>query len=168
MKRGKVIKLKQDSAVVAPSLLDRLMDDEHNSPSDSGQFLTAQFRSALLRDLENLLNTRIFHQSDISLYSELGHSLLSYGLPDFSRIQFELEAHRQAFAQQVQETIEHFEPRFAAVQVSIVPVKNTYERILYLRIQASLKTLPEPTPLVFESQVRSLDRAVSVREMPYG
>lgn len=168
MKRVNPTHGKQDTSVVAPSLLDRLMDDDQLNASGGAPLGTAQFRAALLRDLENLLNTRIFHQSDISLYSELSQSLLSYGLPDFSRIQFELEAHRQAFAQQVQETIERFEPRFSSVQVSIVPVKNTYERILYLRIQASLKTFPEPTPLVFESQVRSLDRAVRLREMPYG
>jgi type VI secretion system protein ImpF len=154
------------SVKAKPSFLDQFSLTEPAGLPEHG--FDATWRSALLRDLENLLNTRVRFQQNMDNYSELPRSLLTYGLPDFSHLRFEMESHRQVFAEQVKLALLRFEPRLREVEVSVLPVERAFERTLYLRISARLSVNPVDTTLLVETQVHSLDRGVQLRELPYG
>jgi len=156
---------------VLPSLLDRLIDDDPKQTSEVVKpfgIVLKEIRANIRRDLENLLNTRIYRQQSIDNYSELEKSVINYGLPDFSRLQFGSEEHCQEFKWLIQTTITRYEPRFQRVQVDINSIGEDYERTLYLKISAVLMVEPDPVPLIFDSRVRTIDRAVSLRELNHG
>src|SRR5690625_4746335 len=98
---------------VLPSLLDRLLDDapedRHESPKATTQLL-ADFKGGVRRDLENLLNTRLYRQQAIESYGELTRSVVNYGLPDFSTVLMGSAEHREEFRRIIQDTITRFEP----------------------------------------------------------
>ncbi len=156
---------------VLPSLLDRLIDDEPQQILSSVKgfsILLKEIKANIRRDLENLLNTRIYRQNDIDELNELEQSLVNYGLPDFSRVQYSSEEHRERFRAVVQQAIKKFEPRLQRVRVDISPAGEEYERTLYLKISAVLMVEPNPVPLIFDSRVHTLDRAVKLRELQHG
>jgi len=156
---------------VLPSLLDRLIDEDPRQTLEVVKpfgVLLKEIKANIRRDLENLLNTRIYRQQSIDSYSELDKSVVNYGLPDFSRLQFGSEEHCQQFRWLVQATIAKYEPRFQRVQVDINSIGEDFERTLYLKISAVLMVEPDPVPLIFDSRVRTVDRAVSLRELSHG
>ncbi|VAW45394.1 Uncharacterized protein ImpF [hydrothermal vent metagenome] len=165
-----MVRVRTDQPIL-PSLLDRLIDDDPDKISEVIKpfgILLKEIRKNIRRDLENLLNTRIFHQFSIDDHSELDKSIINYGLPDFSRLQFDSEEHRQNFKWLIQSTITKYEPRFQNVQVDLNPIGENYERTLYLKISAVLMIDPDPVPIIFDSRVRTADRAVSLRELQHG
>ncbi|NOY73163.1 MAG: type VI secretion system baseplate subunit TssE [Gammaproteobacteria bacterium] len=156
---------------VLPSILDRLIDDDPENPLHVVKpfgVLLKEIKTNIRRDLENLLNTRMYRQQDITAYAELGQSIVNYGLPDFSRLQFGSQNQRDEFRRLVQSTIRKYEPRFERVDVEINPINEDYERTLYLKISAVLMVEPDPVPLIFDSRVRAVDRAVTLRELKHG
>lgn len=156
---------------VLPSLLDRLIDDDPQQSLVSVKgfsILLKEIKVNIRRDLENLLNTRIYRQNNIEDLHELDKSLVNYGLPDFSQVQYGSEEHRDRFRNLVQQVIKKFEPRLQRVRVEISPAGEEYERTLYLKISAVLMVEPNPVPLIFDSRVHTLDRAVKLRELQHG
>ncbi|MGH1470077.1 MAG: type VI secretion system baseplate subunit TssE [Cellvibrionaceae bacterium] len=156
---------------VLPSLLDRLIDDDpQRSVEEVKSFsaLLSDIKSNIRRDLENLLNTRLYRQNSIDHLSELNLSLANYGVSDFSHVQFESEDERLNFAWRVSDIIRKFEPRFERVFVEIEPLGEEFERSLYLKINAILLVEPDPVPLIFDSRIRTADRALRLRELKHG
>jgi len=161
---------KQHPSIV-PSLLDRLIDE------DPGQALEIvplpavrleQVKAAVRRDLENLLNTRLYRRVPLDAYPELARSVVNYGLPDFSTVLLGSAEHREHFRRTVQATIERFETRLRRVQVTLAPTAEEYQRSLHLKISALLMIEPAPVPLLFDSRVRAHDREVKLRELRHG
>ena len=76
-----------DEFDILPSVLDRLLDDEPgvDRESFSGRFFSLRdLTQAVARDLEALLNTRQEALEELPPeFAEVGHSLRTYGLPDF-------------------------------------------------------------------------------------
>lgn len=156
---------------VLPSLLDRLLDDapedRHDAPKATPKLL-ADFKAGVRRDLENLLNTRLYRQDAIKPYHELPRSVANYGLPDFGTVLMDSPEHREQFRQIVQDTITRFEPRLQRVRVDVAQNGESHDRTLYLRITALLLVEPDPIPLLFDSRLRALDRVVKLRELQHG
>lgn len=156
---------------VLPSLLDRLIDHDPErllEPVRPAAALLEDIKANLRRDLENLLNTRRFRPAPPPGMSELERSLVSYGLPDFSTVVLGAAEHRERFRATIQAAIERFEPRLARVEVELAPLGEEYERTLYLKITGLLMVEPDPVPLLFDSRVRTVDRAVKLRELRHG
>lgn len=156
---------------ILPSLLDRLIDDDPQSPQDvekSAPTLLQEIKSNIRRDLENLLNTRLFRAPAPGLYPELERSVINYGLPDFSTVQFGSAEHLEQFRRVVQETIEKFETRFRQVRVDIMDAGEDYDRTLYLKINSVLMVEPDPVPVLFDSRIHALDRVMKLRELRNG
>lgn len=154
-----------------PSLLDRLIDDkpEHSLESvPNFSKLLKDIKANIRRDLENLLNTRLYHFTNMEKYPELAQSAVNYGLPDFSHIQFDNDDARENFRCLVEDTITRFEPRFQRVIVDIVPVGSSFERVLHLKISAVLMVEPDPVPLIFDTKVRPSDRTLTLQELAHG
>ena len=163
-------RIKTDQPVL-PSLLDRLIDDDpdnHKVTAKAYGAVLADIKSSIRRDLECLLNTRLYRGQLPEKLSELDVSIVNYGLPDFSVIQLESDDGKEEFRSQVKSIIEKFEPRFSHVMVDLEQIGEEYERTLYMKISAVLMIEPDPVPLLFDSRVKTMDKAVHLREINHG
>lgn len=154
-----------------PSLLDRLIDEDPgsstNKPKAYGAVL-ADIKKSIRRDLECLLNTRLYRSDLPEDLTELDVSIVNYGLPDFSVLQLGVDDGKEEFRRQVTSIIEKFEPRFSQVVVDLEHIGEDYERTLYMKISAVLMIEPDPIPLLFDSRVKTMDKAVQLRDVSYG
>jgi type VI secretion system protein ImpF len=163
-------RLRTDQPIL-PSLLDRLIDDDPQSPISSPKTygaVVADIKNNIRRDLEALLNTRIYRRTLPEKLTELEMSVVNYGLPDFSFVQLGSEEGKNKFRFQVQNIIQKYEPRFRRVLVELEQIGEEYERTLYLKISAVLMMEPDPIPLLFDSRVRTIDKSVRLREINHG
>lgn len=138
---------------VTPSVLDRLLDYE---PELSREPLTTrakslrQFKAAVRRDLEWLLNTRQIAEGLPPELKETNDSLAAYGLPDFTTLSMENAADQKQIKREIEETIRRFEQRLENVVVSFESGRAT-ERELRFRIDARLRIDPSPEPISFDT-----------------
>lgn len=115
-----------------PTILDRLIDDHPDSTTESitNHFTTvAQLKQTVTRDLEALLNTRQetlepLHQA----FCELQHSLMTYGLPDFTTSNLQNAQDHNAIRRALEQAITTFEPRLDRVRSYWSPLVNTTTR----------------------------------------
>ena len=136
-----------------PSVLDRLLDDRPGVTSEPvvsrAQNLRALKRS-VARDLEALLNTRreLLEEPPEDLV-EVGRSIITYGLPDFTSFNLSATDDRARLRRCLEDAVTTFEPRLRRVKVAIEPARP-HERVLRFRIDALLRTDPSPEPVVFD------------------
>ena len=145
----------QDQLIV-PSILDRLVDDEpdggQEAPRNRFQNLR-DLKASVLRDLQNLLNTRCHHESWPPGIDQLETSVVNYGLPDLSGENFSDTKRRDSFAQLMERVIRRFEPRFLEVKVTFIASPDRTDRTVRFRIDAKLKADPVPEQMIFDSAV---------------
>jgi len=154
-----------------PSILDRLMDNEpHNQTElDPGRHQKLkELRSSVRRDLEFLLNTRYRVVEPPEEYEQLEHSLLNYGLPDLATVNIKDEEKRKDFTRSLENILREFEPRFKSVKVSYMDNKDTNDRTLRFRIDATLYADPSPEVVVFDSVLEPVTRTMSIEEPGHG
>jgi type VI secretion system protein ImpF len=121
------------------SILDRLLDHDPKVASEPVQdhLSVRQFKDAVIRDLEKLLNTRRQILVPSPEYSEVHSSLYMYGLQDFTLKNPASPMVKQKLRQVIERTISRFEPRLKNVTVQIeAPSQNA--RDLRFRITAML------------------------------
>ncbi|MBX2807119.1 MAG: type VI secretion system baseplate subunit TssE [Cellvibrionaceae bacterium] len=156
---------------ILPSLLDRLIDHDpsiQDTPVKSYRVVLTEIKDSIRRDLENLLNTRLYRKPLPEELTELDISIVNYGLPDFSMLQVNSDDGKHEFKEKVQSIIEKYEPRFKSVTVDLEHVGEHYERTLYMKISAVLMIEPDPIPLMFDSRVKTMDKSVILREINHG
>lgn len=154
-----------------PSVLDRLFDNEPHHQIENGHdhhHLLKQLRNSIRRDLELLLNTRIYLSEPADEFPELGKSLLNYGLPDLATVNIIDMEKRNEFARELEKTLKYFEPRFKSVTISFHDNSTNADRTLRFRIDAVIYADPLPETVVFDSILESATRTVSVKEISYG
>ena len=134
------------------SLLDRLLDDDPSQPMEPAhqrQVSFAEIRAAVIRDIENLLNTRRVARAVPESLSQVGHSLYVYGLRDFSNENPGSAQVLQRLRREVVQALNLFEPRLKNV---VVQVDNrTGDNNLHFRISATLVITPLSEPVVFDT-----------------
>jgi type VI secretion system protein ImpF len=142
---------------IVPSILDRLLDDE---PEVLRESLTNRFQNvfqlkkAVARDLEALLNTRQELLEEVpSEFTEVGRSLVTYGLPDFSSFSLLNINDRNRIRRALEQAIATFEPRFERVRVNLEPPREQ-DRTLRFRIEALLRIEPASEPVTFDAVLR--------------
>lgn len=138
----------------ARSLLDRLMDQHPESPDEPVPFSRAGINaqvSALLRDLENLFNTRSCagFTLDRGLVPHVIDSILAYGSRDFSLENPRSQTVRQAIRLEIIRLLSSFEPRLKDVTVRLTPTPE--ERTLSFRIEAVLHIEPVAVATAFDT-----------------
>lgn len=137
-----------------PSVLDRLLDDEpdnqHELPKQRSQILR-ELKLSVQRDLQSLLNTRWRCVSWPPDLEQLEMSLVNYGIPDFTGIQFASPAAREELRAIIERIIRKFEPRFKSVRVGVVDDTESLTRTFHFRIDALLYAEPAPEPVVFDT-----------------
>lgn len=153
-----------------PSVLDRLFDDSAKKPDQSAQLLfsLADFKAALARDLEALLNTRVVEPNELfEQYPLSAASILRFGIPDLSSLSLLNPDDREALRKEVQYAIEHFEPRLSRIKVTLnTPDRpESYpERMLHFRVDAFLMIHPRHPPVSFDATLQLSSTAYQVRE----
>ncbi|HEY3937612.1 MAG TPA: type VI secretion system baseplate subunit TssE [Bryobacteraceae bacterium] len=140
---------------VTLSLLDRLIDEDpkrsEEVPLTRAQSLR-EFKAAVRRDLEWLLNTR--QPLDIAVGPQLRNSLYTYGLPDIASFSVLSVRDRQRLTHAIEEAVTRFEPRIAAVKVSLADTSSG-EKAPNLRfvIDGMLRVDPSPEPVSFDTML---------------
>jgi len=142
---------------IVPSILDRLLDDEPEVLRESlpNRFQNVfQLKKAVARDLEALLNTRQELLEEVpSEFTEVGRSLVTYGLPDFSSFSLLNINDRNRIRRALEQAIATFEPRFERVRVNLEPPREQ-DRTLRFRIEALLRIEPASEPVTFDAVLR--------------
>lgn len=135
------------------SILDRLVDTEpgvSREPVPYRLVSIGQIKGAVIRDLENLLNSRrcIVHPPEA--LEELNASLFVYGLKDHTSHNPKSPAARQQLRLDIERTVSLFEPRLRNVSVQFeAPAPG--ERSLKFRITATLVIEPIAEPVTFDT-----------------
>jgi type VI secretion system protein ImpF len=148
-----------------PSILDRLLDDEPEvarEPLHQRFHGVQQLKRAVTRDLEALFNTRQEQLTTLpAACSEVQHSLLIYGLPDFTAWSLLSSADRQRLRRVLEQAIATCEPRLTRVQVTLEPPRE-YERVVRFRVEALLRVEPVPESVTFDAvlQLHTLEYVV--------
>ena len=151
-----------DRRFLMPSLLDRLSGNVDNPAGADLTQSVAQLRRSVRHDVENLLNTRWRCSHWPPDLSQLDHSLVTYGIPDFSGAAFGSPDHREALRLAIERALEMYEPRFARVRVVLVDTRRN-DRTLRFRIEGELRAYPNPEPVVFDSQVDTVSNHIRVQ-----
>ena len=143
-----------DEFDILPSVLDRLLDDEPgvDRESFSGRFFSLRdLTQAVARDLEALLNTRQEALEELPPeFAEVGHSLRTYGLPDFTALSLTNPQDRQRIRRALEQAVTVFEPRLDRVRVT-VETPQQYEQVLRFRVEALLRMEPASIPVAFDA-----------------
>lgn len=145
--------MNQNQQNLQASILDRLIDLEPGVSHEPVQyrFLTIpQAKAAVVRDLENLLNTKRTLWIPPPSCRELQNSGFVYGLQDFTSQNPRSPVVKQQLRRQIERTISCFEPRLKRVQVHLETSAQD-ERNLRFRISAILMVDPVAEPVTFDS-----------------
>lgn len=142
-----------DKVTVRRSLLDRLIDGETGVAGEPAQNPFAainEIRGAVIRDLENLLNTRRNIQELPDSFTQVSGSLFTYGLKDFMACNPASPSVRLQIRQEIERTIALFEPRLRNVAIRLDSADRG-ERTLRFRISALLVADPVTEPIAFDT-----------------
>lgn len=138
---------------VTPSLLDRLIDLEPRSSQEAPRSRSNSLRElkqSVQRDLEWLLNTRVYLGNIDERLEEVNKSVAVYGLPDFTGVSAKSHLEQTRMTKAIETAIKNFEPRFLDLRVTLEPISTT-DRSLRFRIEANLNMEPTPEPVAFDT-----------------
>ncbi|GAM09410.1 gene 25-like lysozyme [Geobacter sp. OR-1] len=142
-----------EKVTVRRSLLDRLIEretDAADGPAQSPYAAVNEIRGAVIRDLENLLNTRRNILDLPESFTQVHGSLFTYGLKDFMSYNSGSASVRLQIRQEIERTIALFEPRLRNVTIRLDGTDRN-ERTLRFRISALLVADPVTEPIAFDT-----------------
>lgn len=123
----------------------------------------------VLKHLENLLNTRQVADPADSEHEHLSRSLYNYGLMDFAGLSADSSQTPEEVRRLIKKAIQLFEPRLADVEV-VDPdqdeeekKKKTLLRTVRFRIEATLRTDPDPERVEFDTILDLTSKRLEVR-----
>ncbi len=143
--------MRENSDNLRASILDKLIDNEPLNSSESVASRMVNLRdieASVIRDIENLLNTRQTIHMPPATLNEVNKSLYMYGLRDFTAENPSSSLVVQKLRREISQTLELFEPRLKAVAVHIETSGNS--RDLHFRISGTLVINPISEPVVFD------------------
>ncbi len=153
--------------LAAPSLLDRLLDAEPDRLADAPRTRPRQVSDALeslRRDLESVLNTRRCPNTPPGSLPRLRRSLLTYGVGDFIGANMITREQRALFATTLEEAIRESEPRLRNLAITVLDPREASERVLRLRIEATVVLEDSAVPVLFASSINPATLRFSVTE----
>lgn len=150
---------------LTPSLLDRLYDVDQGGGSAASRPYQSigELRSAVRRDLENLLNTRWRCTRQSEFGADLASSLINYGLPDFCGGNMQAAQNPDVVFEQVVQAIERFEPRLKKVRVVPLQDEPSVDRTLRFQIEGVLQVEPWHEQVRFTTVLEPATGKVLVR-----
>lgn len=137
--------------VLRPTILDRLIAKD-SSASFEGVSVR-ELKASVARDVEWLLNTRVWVPWNLEGFEEARTSLLAYGLPDLSTYSWAEVDHAKSVGALIEECIRRFEPRIQprSVHCDVERAEDISNFELRVRIEAVLHVEPILEPVVFDS-----------------
>jgi type VI secretion system protein ImpF len=138
---------------IQASVLDRLIDDEPGVSYEPVQYRLlniAQIRAAVIRDIENLLNTRRQILIPPASYNEVNKSVYVYGLGDFTSQNPKSPSVRMQLRQDIEKAVAKFEPRLRNVTVHL-EAPTPSDRNLRFRIAGLMVIEPVAEPVTFDT-----------------
>ncbi len=135
------------------SILDRLLDMEPEEGAESARYRIVseqQILESVVRDIENLLNTRCSPVVVPEALVRTRESLLLYGLRDFTVDNPESAFVRQKLCREIEKIISIFEPRLKKPIVR-VETREGRNRQLFFRISGILMVEPLAEPVSFDT-----------------
>lgn len=145
-------------------LLDRLLDDEPKIKAEapmSRSTSLARLKTAVRRDLENLLNTRRTPDVIPEGSVEILRSVYYYGLPDITSMPANFLYEQTKLLQSIETAVKTFEPRLDGVRVSLVPVVGQ-SRMLRFVIDGMLRIDPLPEHVVYDASIELTSLEVQI------
>jgi type VI secretion system protein ImpF len=136
------------------SVLDRLIDNEPKVSSElplSRSQSVRQLKNSLRRDLEWLLNTRRISPEPGDALPQLGRSVYTFGIPDFSLYNIASAKDQTKLLRILQSAVKVFEPRLANVRIVPVEILTTGTRKVRFRIEGLLMMDPAPELVSFDT-----------------
>jgi type VI secretion system protein ImpF len=127
-----------------PSILDRLIDPESGGTVWRRGYGVEQMVDAVLRDLEELLNTRQSHTGLPEEFAEVHNSLVAYGLPDLNSLNAITPQQRAEIGRIIESVIGRFEPRLRDVRATMLEPEKATDRTVRFRIDARVAVDPAP------------------------
>lgn len=140
---------------VRPSVLDRLIDDDPASnvePALTRSQSVRQFKTALRRDLEWLLNARRIITPVPDECEELAHSVYTFGLPDITSMSKDSRESFERLARLIQSAIDAFEPRLSDITVKLEQSDTSLLRDAHFVIDGILQLDPMPERVLFDTR----------------
>src|SRR5471032_2852746 len=125
------------------SVWDRLIAPPQASAVNEGAELLsiAQFKQAIARDLEALLNTRVaIPDGELSNLPRCRNSIVNFGLSDFAQLCLTSSVDRKEICERLQAAIERHEPRLCNVRAHLVSVAGMVNQLSFV-ISAQLRTM---------------------------
>jgi len=123
-----------------------------------------ELKNVVARDLEFMFNTHreaLFNMTDG--YTEASHSLVTYGVPDFSKLDARNPHDRNRVCAILKELINDFEPRLKKVDViSIQPGQHAQN--LHFRLDALLEVYPLKEQVVFDAVLQLTTKSYQIKE----
>jgi len=128
-----------------PSMLDRLTDPDAGGGALSQGYDVAQLTRAVLRDLEELLNTRMTAVDVPPECKEVAASIVTFGLPDFSSVPAATTQQRADIGRLLETIIMRHEPRLRDVKATLVEsTERTLNRAVRFLLAGRLRVDPAP------------------------
>jgi type VI secretion system protein ImpF len=128
------------------------------APSRSGEASRGvgarELREAVARDLEWLLNTRVWHPwENLERLEEARASILTYGMPELSKFSWSAPEDARTIAGLIEKAVRTFEPRLLArsVKCEVLPSQDVSDFSLRIRIEAILQVEPISEPVAFDT-----------------
>jgi type VI secretion system protein ImpF len=146
------------------SVLDRLLDDEPKMKSEGPMTRSvslARLKTAVRRDLENLLNTRRTPDSIPEGSVEILRSVYYYGLPDITSLPANFLYEQSKLLQSIETAVKTFEGRLDGVRVSLVPAGGV-SRVLRFAIDGMLRIDPLPEHVVYDASIELTSLEVQI------
>ncbi len=143
----------KDSPNLQASLLDRLIDNDPQTsrePIQKRLLSVDQAKSAVIRDLESLLNTKSQILPVPPAMKQLNNSVFVYGLPDYTGYNPKSPSAKSVLRRDIEKAIAKFEPRLQNVTVRIENATQD-ERNIRFKINALLVVDPLTEPVAFDT-----------------
>lgn len=124
-----------------------------------------RLKKEVCRDLEWLLNTRTAPLDIPAGLDELQRSLIRFGLPDFSSMNFGDPKAKNRMAALLAEVIRDFEPRLVKDTVEVEFADEDQDRFrsrLHYRIRGKLRIDPIPQPVEFDTVLELMHKTFVV------
>ena len=144
--------------ILRPSIIDRLSGRFGGRRRAEFQPIgVRELKRSVARDLEWLLNTRVWLPQDpeeLAELTEARESLLNYGIPDLSVFSWASPTDCQRIAARVEQAIRIFEPRLLSrsVRCEILPSTDSSDFSLKIRIEAVLYVEPISEHVTFDTK----------------
>jgi type VI secretion system protein ImpF len=123
-----------------------------------------ELKDVVARDLEAMLNTHreaLFKMTED--YAEANHSLVTYGVPDFSTLDVKNPHDRILVCSIIKGLINDFEPRLRNVDVTLTQPREHAQNLRF-RLDALLEVYPAREQVIFDAVLQLTTKTYEIEE----